>query len=220
MLQVFDCGCIGEGALHIVAAARKHLKPGARILPAAAQVYCQPIQYGAHIEQRARLPFDTTPLAPYAWQPDYFEADLRLPTATAATDSTQPGAAAPAPGPSSSCWTALAPPQPVFAFDFNTPDPSTAFQPAEHALSFKITSPGVVNAVAFWFELALDETTTLSSSPYVTHTAGPSTTWKQVGVDARHACMQHSYAYSKCACLSGTSAGCLCLAGSGVAIAH
>lgn len=38
--QVFDCGCIGEGALHIVAAARKHLKPGAHILPAAAQVSC------------------------------------------------------------------------------------------------------------------------------------------------------------------------------------
>jgi hypothetical protein len=38
VLQVFDCGCIGEGALHIVAAARKHLKPGGRVLPASAQV--------------------------------------------------------------------------------------------------------------------------------------------------------------------------------------
>jgi len=38
VLQVFDCGCIGEGALHIVTAARKHLIPGAQILPASAQV--------------------------------------------------------------------------------------------------------------------------------------------------------------------------------------
>jgi hypothetical protein len=38
VLQVFDCGCIGEGALHIVAAARKHLKPGCRIIPSSAQV--------------------------------------------------------------------------------------------------------------------------------------------------------------------------------------
>lgn len=170
------------------------------------QVYCQPIQYGAHIEQRTRLPFDATPLAPYAWQPDYFEADLRSP---ATIHGTQPDAHAPArPGPSS--WTPLAAPQPVFAVDFNTPDPATAFQPAQQALSFDITSPGVFNAVAFWFELALDETTTLSSSPYVTRTAGPSTTWKQV----RKSCM---HARSRCACVrdfSGSSCGWfVCLAG-------
>lgn len=37
-MQVFDCGCIGEGALHIVAASKKHLKPGGRIIPSSAQV--------------------------------------------------------------------------------------------------------------------------------------------------------------------------------------
>lgn len=40
LLQVFDCGLIGEGALHLVAAARAQglLQPGARVLPAAATV--------------------------------------------------------------------------------------------------------------------------------------------------------------------------------------
>jgi hypothetical protein len=36
---VFDAGCIGEGVLHIVAAARQQaLKPGAPILPLGAKV--------------------------------------------------------------------------------------------------------------------------------------------------------------------------------------
>jgi hypothetical protein len=76
-------------------------------------------------------------------------------------------------------WKPLGPAQPVFHFDFNTPDPLTAFQPAEQQLHLSIDTPGVLNAVAFWFELQLDEQTSLSSSPYVAHTR-PSTTWKQV----------------------------------------
>lgn len=78
-------------------------------------------------------------------------------------------------------WKALAPPQPVFGFDFNTPDPLTAFQPASLTLNFPISTAGVCNAVAFWFKLTLDEHTQLSSSPYETDTAGQAhTTWKQV----------------------------------------
>lgn len=229
------------------------------------QVYCQPIQYGVHIAQRTTLPYDTIPLAPYAWQPDYFEADLCPQHTTAAaavpaaatspaaatgaaaaaatgsaadavsetasepaaltetgpaaavaagqatateaghaavadaaaapaeTEGARTGAAAAAATqkagtarpaaalPQSLSWKPLAAPQPVFSFDFNTPDPLTAFQPAEQRLQFEVTSPGVWNAVAFWFELRLDEHTTLSSSPYAAATAGaPSTTWKQV----------------------------------------
>ncbi len=45
VFEVFDSGCIGEGVLHIVAAARqKLLTRGAGMVPAAATVYCQPIQ--------------------------------------------------------------------------------------------------------------------------------------------------------------------------------
>lgn len=50
-------------------------------------------------------------------------------------------------------WHPLADPQPVFTFDFNTPDPMADFQPQELTLKFTVTQPGVVNGVAFWFDL-------------------------------------------------------------------
>lgn len=204
------------------------------IQPFCVQVYCQPIQYGTHIHQQTQLPYDTTALAPYAWQPDYFEADLQVPAshappasapstgstqdprnhhvgissaetappgplttlASAATPAgsaqveTQTAPAAPAAAATASqglTWKALADPQPVFQFDFTTPDPHTAFQPTDQQLHFEINTPGVMNAVAFWFELRLDEHTTLSSSPYVRQT-GFSTTWKQVGAPHTSTC--------------------------------
>ena len=43
--QVFDSGLIGEGVLHLLAVAKARLlAPGAALVPAAATVYCQPIQ--------------------------------------------------------------------------------------------------------------------------------------------------------------------------------
>ena len=44
-MQVFDSGLIGEGVLHMLAAARrKLLTKDATLVPAAATVYCQPLQ--------------------------------------------------------------------------------------------------------------------------------------------------------------------------------
>lgn len=201
------------------------------------QVFCQPIQYGSHIIQqsccRHWLPFNTTPLALYAWQPDYFEADLQTPVDTPPADdaiSSQSGSSSSteSDGSSSSgsasgnssvhchgsssmhshataghstqqsnlpnnarlmttspysdqtAWRALAGPQPVFTFDFNTPDPITAFAPASMQLTFPVSTAGVCNAVAFWFELHLDEHTCLSSSPYRRDLHTADATWKQV----------------------------------------
>jgi hypothetical protein len=159
------------------------------------QVYCQPIQYGSHIDQRAALQFDAAPLAPYAWQPDYFEADLSTAATTSSTSaynstttddssstSTDPPAAQDAACHPISSWKPLAAPQPVFAFDFNVADPLTAFQPAEQQLAFAINAGGVCNAVAFWFDLQLDASSTLSSSPYAARAGQRSTTWGQVRV--------------------------------------
>lgn len=56
-------------------------------------------------------------------------------------------------------WTPLAEPVEVFSFDFTDVAPYMA--PAEAALQLRFTSAGVFNAVAMWFELQLDEETTL-----------------------------------------------------------
>lgn len=154
------------------------------------QVYCQPIQYGAHIDQRTVLPYDTTTLAPHAWQPDYFEADLSTPAAYQGTHHSSSGSNSlhTQPPAQHSNWKALAAPQPVFTFDFNTQDPLRDFQPTDRQLSFTINAAGVCNAIAFWFDLKLDEHTTLSSSPYLQDAGRPSTTWKQVSIGCHRRC--------------------------------
>ncbi len=44
-MQVFDSGLIGEGVLHMLAAAKqKLLTKDAILVPAAATVFCQPLQ--------------------------------------------------------------------------------------------------------------------------------------------------------------------------------
>lgn len=61
-------------------------------------------------------------------------------------------------------WHALAAPVEAMAFDFY--EAAEDMAPAEVALRVAATAGGVCNAVAFWFELQLDETLRLSTSPY------------------------------------------------------
>lgn len=56
------------------------------------------------------------------------------------------------------------------AFDFY--EAANDLAPAEAALSVVATADGVCNAVAFWFELQLDERATLSTSPYAAKARG------------------------------------------------
>jgi hypothetical protein len=150
------------------------------------QVYCQPIQYNLQSPTVLQGICDYSPLRSYAWQPDYFEADLRqthnsltVPGSSSSSSSSSSGSSSAGAGVH---WLPLAQPQLAFEFDFNCPDPLTAFQPASHQLAFAVNAAGVCNAVAFWFELQLDEQTWLSSSPYSsTQQPGQHTTWKQVG---------------------------------------
>lgn len=142
------------------------------------QVYCQPIQYCRETSSALAGVLDSAPLYCYGWQQDYFEADLAASVYTqqpTTADSTATNAAAPG-------WKGLAAPQLVFDFDFNTAT-MEAFQPTTRKLEFDIQQPGLFNAVAFWFELQLDEVTQLSTNPYAAQQPGnPSTTWKQVGI--------------------------------------
>eukprot|EP00878_Enallax_costatus_P016702 GHUV01017525.1.p1 GENE.GHUV01017525.1~~GHUV01017525.1.p1 ORF type:complete len:351 (+),score=105.37 GHUV01017525.1:1061-2113(+) len=161
-------------------------------LHAALQVYCQPIQYQREISTVLSGVCDPAPLYCYSWQPDYFEVDLANTCSTLTpTDRDSNPSETPKPCRAASAgaahktapiqtWHALAEPQLAFDFDFNCTNPQEAFQPAAKCLEFGITHSGVCNAVAFWFDLQLDEVTTLSNSPYVSQQPGQcSTTWKQ-----------------------------------------
>lgn len=73
MAQVFDSGLIGEGVLHILAAAREKLAaPGALLVPASARVFAQPIQM--RLESAAG--FDVSQANRWRWRPDYEGVDL------------------------------------------------------------------------------------------------------------------------------------------------
>lgn len=68
----------------------------------------------------------------------------------------------------------LAEPIQVFSIDFQ--DWQHNMQPAEAILGVDFTQAGVFNAVAMWFDLHLDEESSLSTSPYL-EDKGP--TWQQ-----------------------------------------
>ena len=61
-------------------------------------------------------------------------------------------------------WTALGPVIEALGFDFYDAEGNMA--PVAVDLTARITAPGIWNAVAFWFELQLDEGTRLDSGPY------------------------------------------------------
>ena len=61
-------------------------------------------------------------------------------------------------------WRALAAPVEAMTFDFY--EAAEDMTPAEAKLRVSATAAGICNAVAFWFELQLDATTSLSTSPY------------------------------------------------------
>jgi len=139
VFEVFDSGLIGEGALHLtVLAKHRLLLPHARIIPASARVFCQPIEYRvAHC-----CGVDVRHLNQYNWRADYEGVNLDL---------------------NRGHWKALADPVKVFQFDFN--DLETNSMPASVAYDACVTQPGILNAVSLWFELELDEHDVLTTSP-------------------------------------------------------
>ena len=149
VFEIFDSGLIGEGVLHCLTAARaKLLAREASLVPAWATVYAQPLEM--RLENCAGL--DITQANRWRWRPDYEGLELAR------------------------CreeWRPLSDPVEVFTFDFY--EVESFMRPEEMVLDFKITSDGVVNAVAMWFDLHLDEEITLSTCPYAEK--GP--TWQQ-----------------------------------------
>lgn len=149
VFEVFDSGLIGEGVLHILAAAKARLlKENAILVPSSAVVYAQPIEM--RLDKVAGI--DVSQANRWRWRADYEGVELNK---------------------CRNQWKPLAEPLPVFSFDFY--DVYSCGCPSEQLLSFQITSNGVFNGVAMWFDLHLDEETSLSTSPYAEK--GP--TWQQ-----------------------------------------
>jgi protein arginine N-methyltransferase 7 len=147
--EVFDSGLIGEGALHLVAAARqKLLHPNAVLIPSAGRVYCIPIS----IRRSVVKEFDFQHLNRYNWRPDYVGVELESCTED---------------------WKALAKPIEVFSFDFYQSEEN--MMPTSKQFEFEMEEEGIVNAFAFWFDLQLDEENELSTSPF----SGKGKTWQQ-----------------------------------------
>jgi len=139
IFEVFDSGLIGEGVLHILAAAKaKLLMPDASLVPCSAEVYAQPIQLrvnsikGLDVQQANR----------WRWRSDYEGMELGRCTS----------------------WVPLADPMKVFSFDFYEIEKCALDN--ENNLTFEMDKEGTCNAIAMWFKLHLDEEITLSTSPY------------------------------------------------------
>lgn len=139
VFEVFDSGLIGEGALHLtVLAKHRLLLPHARIIPAAARVFCQPVEFrvarccGVDVQQLNR----------YNWRADYEGVNM---------DANREQ------------WSALADPVQIFDFDFSDIDANSV--PVSVSFDARVTQAGVFNAVSLWFELQLDEHEMLTTSP-------------------------------------------------------
>jgi hypothetical protein len=161
VFELFDCGCIGEGVLHVLAAARAQLlAPGAEVVPRRAAVRCQPGQLRRL--GRTAQGLDVRLLNQYHWLPDYEEVDLPL-------------------GLANGQWRPAAAPQLLFEFDFGggAEQLQRAFQPAERLLRFEVGpgAPSVINCVAFWMELDLGGGEVLSCCPGGGASGG--STWQQ-----------------------------------------
>ena len=139
VFEVFDSGLIGEGALHLtVLAKHRLLLPDARIIPASARVFCQPIEY--RVTRCCGV--DVQHLNQYNWRADYEGVNLDLHQGQ---------------------WAALSDPVQVFQFDFS--DIAVNSMPASASFDARVTQSGVLNAVSLWFELQLDEHEVLTTSP-------------------------------------------------------
>ena len=159
VFEVFDSGLIGEGAFHIVGMARHRLlKPDATLVPRAAKMFAAPIEYRFQNYQTldGKHVIDLTTANRWRYRDDYEGVNLeKLPK---------------------SAWKALANPKPFFNFDFYAWEEN--MRPREVPISFEITEEGTFNAIAFWFDLELDEETTLTTNPFAEH-GEKGATWQQ-----------------------------------------
>lgn len=140
-MEVFDCGLIGEGVLHILNSAWKSLlKEDAIVIPCGAALFAQPMQLN-RVGKVAG--FDVSLMNTFKWRPEYEELDL--------CDSDH------------HCLP-LGSPCKVFSFDFYQIEDCLEHQ--MNKVEVVVNQTGILNAIVFWFELFLDDERTLNTSPY------------------------------------------------------
>ena len=139
VFEVFDAGLIGEGALHIMHAAHTRLlAPDVQVVPAAARVFCQLVEWRVQLVQGVNV----ESLSIYDRRPDYEGVEL----------SNVPR----------NQWQPLSEPVRVFDFDFRHVNGGSTRQ-----LDTTASASGMVNAVVMWFDLQLDDEEVLSTNPYI-----------------------------------------------------
>jgi hypothetical protein len=144
--EIVDAGLLGEGILPTVRHAVEHLTvPGARVIPRGATVHAQLVQLP---ELRRTNPigeiagFDLSAFDRFRIPGDYMEVHL---------PRTQ--------------YRILSDPVEVARVDFAAPPPFVSeHDPIQYLKLLPATATGAVHAVAFWFDLQLDDRTTLSTA--------------------------------------------------------
>jgi 16S rRNA G966 N2-methylase RsmD len=138
--EIFDNGLLGEGAFVAIEHAKKNLlKPGAPLIPRSVRVWAMCIE-SQEVFENHRVGqvagFDLSPFNEFA-NKGYLGYHL---------DKMD--------------YRALSAPQTIFEFDFHN-IPGTEAVPVE----FKISQAGLCHAVAYWYELKLDDNTIVSTAP-------------------------------------------------------
>ncbi len=138
--EIFDDGLLGEHAFKAIGHARENLlKPDAQIIPAGVRVMAMGIE-STEIFKNYRVSnaagFDVREFNEFSVQ-GYVGIHL-----------------------DKMAYRPITKPMEVFNFDFkNIPSPQSK------SISFEVTDTGTLHAIAFWFELALDSETRVSSGP-------------------------------------------------------
>lgn len=143
--EILDVAGIGEGVLPSLRHAYQSiLKPGAVTVPSGMTMYAQLVSLPAFYKVnpiRKISGFDLSPFNVFS-SPDQY-----LPVKLNALDHEF-----------------LSEPEAFYSFDFsNIPEEREASNPHTAEVDFKVVAEGRAHAVAFWFELHLDEEMTLSS---------------------------------------------------------
>ena len=145
--EIVDVGLLGEGVLPSIRHAIEHLAcPEVRVIPAGATVYAQLVEIPGlrrvnPVNQLAG--FDLSAFDRFRIPDDYLEVRLK-----------------------NTPHRFLSQPIEITRFNFTAPPPYISEQaPCIIDCDLRATASGPVHAVAFWFDLHLDETITVSTGP-------------------------------------------------------
>ncbi len=148
--EIFDNGLLGERAFTAINHARKHLlKPNAQLIPSGARVFAMCIESREIYENHRVDTISNFDLSPFNQFSSYTYDSYHL---------------------SKMNYRKLSAITPIFDFDFHK-IPGSESIPIE----FDIVESGICHVVAFWYELQLDQDTTISTAPHLPQLS----CWKQ-----------------------------------------